>query len=54
MGFVLDGGDVDEIENKAPSQDSIEVRIAGKAAHAGVHPEDGINAIKVASDAISG
>ena len=53
FGYVLDGGDVDEIINKAPSQDSIEVKITGRAAHAGVHPEKGINAIKVASEAIS-
>ncbi len=53
FGYVLDGGDVNEIINKAPSQDSIEVRITGRAAHAGVHPEHGINAIKVASEAIS-
>jgi tripeptide aminopeptidase len=53
FGFVLDGGDVDRIINKAPSQDSIEIKIIGRAAHAGVHPEQGINAIKVASAAIS-
>ena len=53
IGYVLDGGDVDEIINKAPSQDSIDVRVIGRAAHAGVHPEDGINAIRVASAAIA-
>ncbi len=53
MGFVLDGGSVDEMINRAPSQDSIEVKITGKAAHAGVHPEQGINAIKVAGAALS-
>jgi len=54
FGYVLDGGDVDKVINKAPSQDSIEIKITGRAAHAGVHPEKGINAIKVASAAISG
>jgi len=53
FGYVLDGGDVDKIINKAPSQDSIEIKISGRAAHAGVHPEKGINAIKVASVAIA-
>lgn len=53
FGFVLDGGDVDKIINKAPSQDSLDIKITGRAAHAGVHPENGINAIKVASVAIS-
>lgn len=51
--FTIDGGDVSEIVNQAPSQDSIGVTILGKAAHAGVHPEEGISAIKVASEAIA-
>jgi tripeptide aminopeptidase len=53
MGFVLDGGDIEEIINKAPSQDTIEVKIIGRAAHAGVRPEAGINAIQVAGIALS-
>ena len=53
FGYVLDGGDVHKLINKAPSQDSIEIKITGRAAHAGVHPEKGVNAIKVASAAIS-
>ena len=52
-GFVFDGGDVDQIINRAPSQISFEADIRGRAAHAGTHPENGINAIKVASEAIS-
>lgn len=53
IGFVLDGGDVDIIHHKAPCQYNIIAEIFGKAAHAGVRPEEGINAIQVASDAIS-
>ncbi|MFH1710042.1 MAG: M20/M25/M40 family metallo-hydrolase [bacterium] len=53
FGYVLDGGDTDKIINKAPSQDSIKIKITGRAAHAGVHPEQGVNAIQVASAAIS-
>ena len=52
-GLTLDGGDVSEIINQAPSQYNIEAQVFGKAAHAGVHPEDGINAIQVASSAIA-
>lgn len=52
-GLVVDGGSVNQIINKAPSQVSISATIIGKAAHAGVKPEKGINAIKVASEAIS-
>ncbi|MFH1386090.1 MAG: M20/M25/M40 family metallo-hydrolase [bacterium] len=53
LGLVLDGGDIDKIVNKAPSQQNITATIIGKAAHAGIHPEDGINSIKVASEAIA-
>jgi len=52
-GFVIDGGSVEHLMNRAPSQFSLEAKIVGKAAHAGVHPENGINAIKVASEAIT-
>lgn len=52
--FVLDsGGNPGEIIIKGPSQDKIEVKIHGKAAHAGVCPEAGISAIQVAAEAIS-
>ncbi|OGC05103.1 hypothetical protein A2276_04080 [candidate division WOR-1 bacterium RIFOXYA12_FULL_43_27] len=53
FGFVFDGGGPETIHNAAPAQKNIEVWIKGKAAHAGVHPEQGINAIKVASEAIA-
>lgn len=54
MGFVLDGdGAVGEVINQAPAQEWIKATIIGKSAHAGVCPEEGINAIQVASVAIS-
>lgn len=53
MGVAVDGGSVEKLINRAPSQIRFEAKIHGKAAHAGVHPEHGINAIKVASEAIS-
>ena len=53
-GFALDSnGPVGEIITSAPSQVKLEVKIYGKAAHAGVNPEDGISAIQVASRAIT-
>lgn len=53
-GFVLDGGgDVGRVAVKAPSHVSLNVNIRGKAAHAGVAPEDGVSAIEVAAHAIS-
>jgi tripeptide aminopeptidase len=52
-GYVLDGGDVNLIVNQAPTQINYEVEITGKAAHAGIHPEKGVSAIKVLSHVIS-
>lgn len=55
MGFVLDsGGPPGEIIIQAPTQYSLTATIKGKAAHAGIAPEQGINAIVVASHAIAG
>jgi len=54
MGFVLDaGGRVGKINIAAPSQNSLEIIIHGKSAHAGANPEEGINAIQVAGFALS-
>jgi tripeptide aminopeptidase len=49
---VLDGGDINEIIVQAPSSDSLTAIIYGKAAHAGLRPEEGISAIKAASEAV--
>ncbi|PTX52217.1 tripeptide aminopeptidase [Melghirimyces profundicolus] len=54
FGYAMDSnGPVGDIITEAPSQVRLDVRIEGKAAHAGVNPEDGISAIQVASRAIS-
>ncbi|MBT9169334.1 MAG: Carboxypeptidase G2 [Syntrophomonadaceae bacterium] len=45
-------GDAGIVINQAPAQDEIIARIYGQAAHAGVAPEKGINAIVVAAKAI--
>jgi tripeptide aminopeptidase len=53
-GFFLDSsGPVGTIIVQAPAQKSIRVKIHGRSAHAGVAPEEGINAIVVAAHAIS-
>ncbi|HJV45910.1 MAG TPA: M20/M25/M40 family metallo-hydrolase [Bacillota bacterium] len=52
-GFALDSnGKVGDIIVSAPTQAKLKVVVHGKAAHAGVNPEDGISAIQVASRAI--
>jgi tripeptide aminopeptidase len=52
-GFTLDsGGDFGGITLGAPSQDGMYILVQGRAAHAGVVPEQGINAIVVAGRAV--
>lgn len=54
MAFILDsGGPVGNVIVQGPSQMKIFADFKGKAAHAGVAPENGINAIQVASRAIN-
>lgn len=53
-GYVLDsGGPAGVVVTSAPSQDSLEVKVHGRTAHAGSEPEKGINAIRVSSQAIA-
>ncbi|MBN1232218.1 MAG: M20/M25/M40 family metallo-hydrolase [Candidatus Coatesbacteria bacterium] len=52
-GISLDSAEVEKIVNAAPSQHTLKVEIKGKAAHAAMNPEEGINAISLASRAIS-
>lgn len=53
-GFIMDGeGPIGTVAVKAPSHNNISVVVKGKAAHAGIEPENGINAIQIACLAIS-
>lgn len=53
-GYFLDsGGPVGTIVVQAPAQKNVTVTIHGKAAHAGVAPEQGISAILVAAEALT-
>jgi len=53
QALVLDGGGpLNNLYNAAPASDKMHAVIHGRAAHAGVNPEDGINAIVVASHAL--
>jgi len=47
------GGEQGTVVVQAPSQDSLSALVHGKAAHAGASPEKGINAIRVAAEAIT-
>lgn len=52
-GFLLDNDTLDTIIIGGPSYFAIDVTVKGKAAHAGMEPEKGINAIQAASRAIA-
>jgi tripeptide aminopeptidase len=53
-GFVLDtAGDIGAITYWTPTSVYITATVHGKKAHAGVEPEKGINAVKVAAEAIA-
>ncbi len=54
MGIGLDtGGPQGILIASAPSHNTLVASIHGRAAHAGVNPEDGVNAILVAAEAIA-
>ncbi|NLB18099.1 MAG: M20/M25/M40 family metallo-hydrolase [Syntrophomonadaceae bacterium] len=53
LGYVLDAdGKIGDIVIEGPSQNEFEIRVQGKAAHAGINPEEGVNAIVCAAHAI--
>ncbi|MDR1409012.1 MAG: M20/M25/M40 family metallo-hydrolase [Oscillospiraceae bacterium] len=52
--YTLDlGGTIGEAANAAPTVLSFEFTVAGKAAHAGFAPKDGVHAVAVAANAIA-
>jgi len=54
IAYVLDsGGPPGTIVTQSPCQNEIEYRVIGKAAHAGINPEDGLNAIQIMSKALA-
>jgi len=53
--IILDeGGDIGTVAVKAPHYNRFKVTFIGKAAHAGLEPEKGLNAIMMAAKAIAG
>ncbi len=52
--IVFDGeGPVSRITSASPTYVGFEVRVEGRSAHAGVEPEKGLSAIKIAADLVS-
>jgi len=54
IGFALDTTGVHKVITGAPAANRIVAEINGVAAHAGLNPEQGINAIQLAAQAIAG
>lgn len=55
FGYVLDTGPpVGTFVTRTATHDKLDIEIIGRPAHAGKHPEEGINAIEVAAAAIAG
>jgi tripeptide aminopeptidase len=53
-GFVLDtGGEAGTYVTKAPYYYGFRAAVSGKSAHAGVEPEKGVSAIRIAAEAIT-
>lgn len=53
-GYALDTADTETVITRAPAANRFDLTVYGKSAHAGADPEKGINAIVLASQAISG
>lgn len=53
QGIVLDATDASMLFTRAPSSDHFEFVIHGLEAHAGIAPEKGISAVRVAAEAIA-
>jgi tripeptide aminopeptidase len=54
FGYALDASDTEGIITRSPSANRFEIRMVGRDAHAGAHPEKGINAIHLAAKAMAG
>ncbi len=52
FGYALDSEDPHDLINRAPEAIRFSIKILGRAAHAGLNPEKGINAIRVAAEAL--
>ncbi len=54
FAFIMDDeGPIGTVAVEAPYHNRLRFIVKGKAAHAGLNPEDGINAIQIASEAIA-
>jgi len=52
-GFLMDNDTLDTIVIGGPTYIALDVKVTGRASHAGMEPEKGINAIRAAANAIA-
>ncbi len=52
MGYALDSTGVDVVITEAPAAQEFQATLIGLAAHAGLHPEQGISALQLAAQAL--
>ncbi len=52
-GYALDSSGINKIIIAAPAANKLEIKVQGFAAHAGLHPENGVNALQIAAKAIA-
>ncbi|MEW6042094.1 MAG: M20/M25/M40 family metallo-hydrolase [Elusimicrobiota bacterium] len=54
FGYILDvNGSIGKLVNAAPYYEELEITVLGKAAHAGVDPENGVSAVAVTAKALA-
>lgn len=53
MGYALDSSGFGRVIIGAPASNRFRITVTGTAAHAGLHPEKGINAIRLAAQALA-
>lgn len=51
--FIVDGEKLEEVITGGPTHINLDITVRGRAAHAGLEPEKGISAIRVAASAIA-
>ena len=53
IGYALDSTGINTVITGAPASNRLEITVQGAAAHAGLHPEWGVNAITLAAQALT-
>ena len=52
-GYALDSTGIDHVITGAPAANKLKIKVKGAAAHAGLNPESGVNALSITAEALS-